>query len=180
VTPLQANGSDISMVLATLRDGSGRCIDTERGITFSVDGPITVFDELQRTSIDGRIGIVVKATTDDGMAVVRASSQGLQGDEIEIPVIPFSEEEVAVAGLFTQGRACGGVFPVELCARRLGTGPVISYNLSKLPSNMHYDIGLFDARGRTVYRGPGKHCGVVRIAGKGTQVYLMRARAVGN
>jgi hypothetical protein len=179
VPRLQANGSDISRVLATLRDGSGRCIDTERGISFSVDGPVTVFDDLQRTTIDGRIGIVVRATTDDGTAVIRASSQGLESDEIEIPVAPFSEEAVSVAPPVTPAYAQAGlVAPAAFCVRRLATGPVISYSLNPLPSNMHYAIGLFDARGRTVYRGRGRRSGVLRLPSTGTQVYLMKAEAV--
>ncbi len=89
VTPLVADGTDVSRILATLRDDAGQCISATMDVTFSVTGPATLFG---RTTLpteylwnnppyqppeQGRAAIILKTTTTPGEIVVTASAAGL-------------------------------------------------------------------------------------------------------
>ena len=89
LTTLKADGSDISQIVATLRDGSNKCVQPSGAcnITFTVSGPATLFPGTGGTGTTGgnvttatvtvqggRAGALLRTTTTPGNITVTATS----------------------------------------------------------------------------------------------------------
>lgn len=81
---LQADSTDISQIMATIRDGSGKCINAAVDVTFTVDGPVDVFGPLQLRTKAGRIAMIVKSTNTPGDITITAAASGLEGSSVQL------------------------------------------------------------------------------------------------
>jgi hypothetical protein len=80
VTTLIADSTDLSRVIASVRDASGKCVFTSNtGITFLVTGPCDVFDTIStpRMTIAGKTAIIIKSKNAPGDITIKASSGAL-------------------------------------------------------------------------------------------------------
>jgi hypothetical protein len=80
VTTLVADSTDLSRVIGSIRDASGRCVWSSAPIAFQVTGPADAFEgnTVTRNAIAGKIGIIVKSRRTPGSITVTAASAGLQ------------------------------------------------------------------------------------------------------
>lgn len=76
VTTLEADSTDLSRVIASIRDASGTCVWAEQDVTFEVNGPCDVFDNITgpRRTVAGKIAIILKSTNTPGDITITASS----------------------------------------------------------------------------------------------------------
>lgn len=76
VTSLVADSTDLSRIIASIRDASGKCVWVDRDITFEVNGPCDVFDDVTapRRTIAGKTAIILKSTNTPGPITITASS----------------------------------------------------------------------------------------------------------
>ncbi len=77
VNTLIADSTDLSLIIASVRDASGKCVYSSIPVTFAVTGPCTVFDTLTRPAIAGKTAIIIKSTNSTGAITVTASAAGL-------------------------------------------------------------------------------------------------------
>jgi len=81
---LQADGADITIVSAALRNASNACINSTANVTFGVTGPATAFGPLTRAAAGGKVAIVLKSTTTAGTVTVTANSGSLPQAQLSI------------------------------------------------------------------------------------------------
>ncbi|MGA2505907.1 MAG: sugar-binding domain-containing protein [Chitinispirillaceae bacterium] len=106
LTSLQASGSDISQIVATMRNAAGQCVQTPCNITFTVTGPATLFPDTcliggtltgnvttATTKMrGGRCGALLRTTTTPGtITVVATSSCGLASASVTLTSTPDTE-----------------------------------------------------------------------------------------
>ncbi len=84
LTTLVADSTDITRIVASVRDASGRCAFSSRSVTLQISGPIDCFDSLTRTTIAGKIGWVLKSKNTPGTITVIGISSGLVPDTVII------------------------------------------------------------------------------------------------
>jgi Glycosyl hydrolases family 2, TIM barrel domain/Glycosyl hydrolases family 2, sugar binding domain/Glycoside hydrolase family 2 C-terminal domain 5/Glycosyl hydrolases family 2 len=77
VNTLIADSTDLSLIIASVRDASGKCVYSSVPVTFAVTGPCTVFDTLTRPAIAGKTALIIKSTNSTGTITVTASAAGL-------------------------------------------------------------------------------------------------------
>lgn len=79
VTALVADSTDLSRIIVSIRDASGKCVWAEQDVTFEVSGPCNVFDNISvpLQTIAGKIAIILKSTNTPGDITITASSDGL-------------------------------------------------------------------------------------------------------
>ena len=79
VTALRADSTDLSRIIGSIRDASGKCVWSSAPITFTVTGPVDVFEgnPVTENAIAGKIGIVLKSKNSPGTITITASSTGL-------------------------------------------------------------------------------------------------------
>jgi len=87
LTTITADSTDITRLVASLRDASGRCAFAARPVTLQLSGPVDCFDTLTRTTIAGKIGWVLKSRNTTGTITAVASAAGLTPDTITISVV---------------------------------------------------------------------------------------------
>jgi hypothetical protein len=88
-----ADGADITIVQAALRNAANQCIKSTANVTFTISGPATAFGPLTKAAADGKIAIVVRSTRTDGTVTVTATSGALPQATLSIvsqPVPPVS------------------------------------------------------------------------------------------
>ncbi|MBN1577393.1 MAG: hypothetical protein JW913_12620 [Chitinispirillaceae bacterium] len=139
---LVADSTDITRLVGSLRDATGKCIFAAGSITLRISGPIDCFDPLTKNTIAGKIGWVLKSRNSAGDVRVIASSAGLESDTITIAcvepdgsAIPFiwPQSRIAENGLSIRGitldkvRQTRGKLVVSF-ARPAGTRAVITLN----------------------------------------------------
>lgn len=80
VTTLVADSTDLSRIIGSIRDESGRCVWSSAPVTFEVAGPADVFEgtPVTRDAIAGKIGIILKSRKTPGTITVTATSPDLQ------------------------------------------------------------------------------------------------------
>jgi hypothetical protein len=89
VSPLQADGSDFTLVTAALRNNANACIISTANVTFSVSGPVTPLGPLTRAAAAGKVGIVLRSTITAGTIIVSANSTGLpQANDTITSILP--------------------------------------------------------------------------------------------
>jgi hypothetical protein len=71
LAPLTADGADIAIVSATLRNAGGACVKSAANVTFAVSGPATAFGQLTRPAAAGRVAIVVRSALEPGALALR-------------------------------------------------------------------------------------------------------------
>ncbi|MBN1129299.1 MAG: beta galactosidase jelly roll domain-containing protein [Chitinispirillaceae bacterium] len=107
VTALVADSTDLSVVVATIRDANNRCVWTAPNVTFNVTGPVDVFEgnPVTRAVVAGKIGIVLKSRLTAGTVAITATSGTLTAGSLTINVtapdhssLPFIWPETGVAG----------------------------------------------------------------------------------
>jgi hypothetical protein len=91
VSPLQADGSDFTMVTAALRNNANACINSTANITFGVTGPATPLGPTTLAAAGGKIGLILRSTTTAGTITVKANSTGLPEATVTITSVPFNE-----------------------------------------------------------------------------------------
>jgi hypothetical protein len=106
LTSLKANGSDISQVVATMRNAAGQCVQTPCTITFTVAGPATLFPDTcviggtlkgnvtaATTKMrGGRCGALLRTTTTSGTITVMATNScGLASASVTLTSTPDTE-----------------------------------------------------------------------------------------
>jgi hypothetical protein len=106
LTTLQADGSDISQIVATMRNAAGQCVQTPCNVTFTVTGPATLYPDTcviggtlkgnvssATTKMrGGRCGVLLRTTTTPGtITVVATNSCGLAPASITLTSAPDSE-----------------------------------------------------------------------------------------
>ena len=84
LTSLVADSTDITRLVASLRDASGKCAFAARNVTLQVSGPADCFDTLTRTTIAGKIGWVLKSRNTAGTISAIVTSSGLTPDTVTI------------------------------------------------------------------------------------------------
>jgi len=79
VTALRADSTDLSRIIGSIRDASGKCVWSSAPITFTVTGPADVFEgnPVTENAIAGKIGIILKSKNAPGNITITASSTGL-------------------------------------------------------------------------------------------------------
>jgi beta-galactosidase len=79
VTALRADSTDLSRIIGSVRDASGKCVWSSAPIVFSVTGPVDVFEgnPVTENAIAGKIGIILKSKNTPGTITVTATSTGL-------------------------------------------------------------------------------------------------------
>jgi beta-galactosidase len=77
VNTLIADSTDLSLIVASVRDAAGKCVFSSVPVTFVVTGPCNVFDTLTRPAIAGKTAIIIKSTNSTGTITVTASATGL-------------------------------------------------------------------------------------------------------
>jgi hypothetical protein len=81
---LQADGSDVAIVQAALRNSGNACINSTANVTFAVSGPATAFGPLTKAAAGGKTAIIIRATRADGTITVTANSSGLPQAQVSI------------------------------------------------------------------------------------------------
>jgi beta-galactosidase len=84
LTTITADSTDITRIVASLRDPSGRCAFAARSVTLTLTGPADCFDTLTRTTIAGKIGWVLKSRNTTGAITAIVTSSGLTPDTVII------------------------------------------------------------------------------------------------
>lgn len=90
---ITADGCDCAFIYVTVRDASGKCIHTgyesssKTSVTFSVNGPATLFGNSTVKVNGGKCGILLRSTTTAGPITISATSTGLTGASTEITSI---------------------------------------------------------------------------------------------
>jgi hypothetical protein len=113
LTTITADSTDITRIIASLRDAQGRCAFVARSVTLALTGPADCFDTLTRTTIAGKIGWVLKSRTTTGTIRAIVTSSGLPPDTVVInsvaqdnSALPFIWPPTSVAyGGFTAAGA---------------------------------------------------------------------------
>jgi len=79
VTNLVADSTDLSRIIGSIRDASGKCVWSSAPIVFTVEGPADVFEgnPVTENAIAGKIGIIVKSKNSPGIITISATSTGL-------------------------------------------------------------------------------------------------------
>jgi len=107
VTSLVADSTDLSRIIASVRDNTGKCVWAAHNVTFQVFGPCNVFDDIGKpiTTIAGKIGIILKSTNSPGAITVIASADNLASDTLHLTSslrddspLPFIWSESGVIG----------------------------------------------------------------------------------
>jgi hypothetical protein len=89
LTTITADSTDLTVVVASLRDAAGRCAHVARSVTLTLTGPADCFDTLTRTTIAGKIGWVLKSRNTAGTIIAIVTSSGLTPDTVVITsVVP--------------------------------------------------------------------------------------------
>ena len=87
---LVADGADCAFIYVTVRDATGKCINTGYGSTsattvnFTVTGNATYFGSLAVKVSGGKCAILIRSTTTPGAITVGASANGLTGASVQI------------------------------------------------------------------------------------------------
>jgi beta-galactosidase len=104
LTNLNADSTDLTRIVASLRDASGRCAFAARPVTLQLAGPVDCFDTLTRTTIAGKIGWILKSRNTPGTITVIGTSAGLTADTITLSAaapdnsaLPFIWPQTSVA-----------------------------------------------------------------------------------
>ncbi len=118
LTTLRADGSDISQIVATMRNAGGQCVQTPCNITFTVTGPATLFPDTcviggaltgnvttATTKMrGGRCGALLRTTTTAGSITVTATSScGLSGASVTLSSTPVTESYIVSPTAVHQG-----------------------------------------------------------------------------
>jgi hypothetical protein len=76
VTTLVADSTDLSRIIASIRDAAGTCVWAEQDVTFEVSGPCNVFDNISSPlrTVAGKTAIILKSTNTPGTITITASS----------------------------------------------------------------------------------------------------------
>jgi hypothetical protein len=90
VTNLVADSTDLSRIIASVRDASGKCVWSSADITFQVTGPADVFDTISvpRRAIAGKIAIILKSKNTSGTITITASAPGLMPATLTLASAP--------------------------------------------------------------------------------------------
>jgi hypothetical protein len=161
LTTLQANGSDISQIVATMRDSSGNCLQMPCNITLSVTGPATLFPDTCATGGSltgnvasattimqgGRCGALLRTTTTPGPITVTATSScGLSPASITLASNPDTESyylsgatSVHRGGVPSSGRT------LQLRAVNTGAGIRLSF-----PAGIEKSVRIIDLQGKVI------------------------------
>jgi hypothetical protein len=88
LTTLVADSTDLSVIVASIRDASNKCVWAAQDVTFQVTGPVDVFEgnPVTRATIAGKIGIVLKSRLTPGTVTVTASSGSLTAGTLTLSV----------------------------------------------------------------------------------------------
>jgi hypothetical protein len=172
LTTLKADGSDISQIVATLRDGSNKCVQTATNITFTATpaGCVAALypgDSTAKTSGNpvtmpvegGRAGVLLRTTTTSGNITVTASGGGFT-QTVQLTSQQVSENyytgAVPVAAQLRQ---------VNANMRRLSmTSGARGYFFRCPPENSGY-LRIVNMQGKTVF---------YRAAKKGETLFVKR------
>jgi len=102
-TNLQANGSDVSIIVANLRDAGGTCIAQNCNITWTVTGGATLYPgtgftgnltTVTDSALGGRATVLLRTTTTAGPITVTATSScGLPEASIDLTSTPVTESD---------------------------------------------------------------------------------------
>ena len=120
LSTLQADGTDISRLIATLRDESGACINSTRDITFSVSGPATIFGDATIPTAAGKAGAVLRTTTLPGTIIVIAASPGLSPDTVRLQSTAAIEDDPNNQIRSPELHLCGGAFHLRTVSTTKG------------------------------------------------------------
>jgi beta-galactosidase len=160
LTSLQASGSDISQIVATMRNAAGQCVQTPCNITFTVTGPATLFPD---TCVEGgtltgnvttattkmrggRCGVLLRTTTTPGPITVTATSScGLTSASVNITSTPVTESYYTSVH---QGQ--------ELSQRTRGTSSQLRVAYSEkgvilsFPVGVEKSVQIINVQGKTI------------------------------
>lgn len=101
VTYLRADGTDISCVTVTLRDNSGKCINSNASVTLSLSGSsCTLFGPTTVNMVAGKLGVVLKSTETVGSTTISATSNGLTNGSVTITTYPAVDYSTAIKAPF--------------------------------------------------------------------------------
>jgi beta-galactosidase len=151
LTTLNADSTDITRVLASLRDAQDRCAFAARSVTLTLTGPADCFDTLTRTTIAGKIGWVLKSRNIAGAITAIVTSSGLTPDTVVITSVvpdtsslPFIWPPTSVAHVVM---AAGADYRVQV--RRINRSIIVAF---ASPCAAGTNISLFNVLGRTAAR----------------------------
>ncbi len=148
---LIADSTDITRIIGSLRDATGKCAFGSRNITLHITGPVDCFDSLTKTTIAGKIGWVLKSKNASGTVKVIASSAGLSSDTVSIAC--ESPDNSSLPFIWQPNKIAA--FPSHFCKsaismiRQTPSGIVVQVIPSGDPKTV---VSLTAANGKTVAR----------------------------
>ncbi|MBN2038129.1 MAG: beta galactosidase jelly roll domain-containing protein [Chitinispirillaceae bacterium] len=159
VTRLVADSTDLSIIVASIRDASNRCVWASPNVTFTVTGPVDVFEgnPVTRAAIAGKIGIVVKSRLTPGTVTVIATSGSLSQGTVTLTAVSPDNSPLPFiwpgTGAGPSRNAHGSPVPFSI---RQGKGKIVV----SFARHDHADalITLFDLKGKTI-RCPARRSG---------------------
>jgi beta-galactosidase len=160
LTTLKADGSDISQIVATLRDASGKCMQTACNITFTASpagavaalysghssaptsgNPVTVAVE------GGRAGVLLRTTTTPGNITVTATSScGLTA-----ATVTLSSQQVAESYYTGSVPVVAPPLQVNAFGQRLGVTSGAHGHFFLCPSGHDGYLRIVNMQGKTVF-----------------------------
>jgi beta-galactosidase len=151
LTTITADSTDITRIVASLRDASGRCVYDNRPITLSLSGPVDCFDTLTRTTIAGKIGWILKSKNRTGTITATATVSGLTPGTVTIQSVARDNSALPFIwpgnGIVLNKKE----FFTEKTVRIRYSGHTIRVEFTK-PVESSVKLSLVTPQGKTVYR----------------------------
>jgi beta-galactosidase len=146
LTDLRADGTDISRIIIALRDGSGKCINSNASVTLALSGSsCTLFGPTTVNMVAGKLGVVVKSTETVGTTTITATSGNLAGGTTTIntyPAIDYSSSSIPPSPSLK-----------PIAQNEAGRAPFLLFSdkgISRLPIPKGKRILIYDMSGRIV------------------------------
>lgn len=158
LTTLKADGTDLTQIVATLRDAAGACVHTPCDITFTASPATSIAALYSGHSVTptsgnpvtvpvegGRAGILLRTTTTPGSITVTATSScNLPSASVSVTSMPYSEPLTSVT--FRPAKGLNGpALNKRLNVFYSGKVAIISF-----PRGADKDVRVLNSQGRTI------------------------------
>jgi hypothetical protein len=150
VTELRADSTDLSRIIGSVRDASGRCVWSSAPITFSTEGPADVFEgnPVIREAVAGKIAIILKSRLTPGTITVTARSGDLTPATITLSSVMPDNSKLPFIWTESSVERNRPVRLREMAVRSLGRS-VLSVDFGMPPGGTE-EIYLLSVQGRRV------------------------------
>jgi Beta-galactosidase/beta-glucuronidase len=151
VTNLVADSTDLSRIIGSIRDASGKCVWSSAPIVFSVTGPVDVFEgnPVTENAIAGKIGIIIKSKNTPGTITVTATSTGLASATLTLTAA--AADTSALPFIWT-GSAVGHGADQVITGKNVSIRQTVRSIIMAFPSRYAEagNISLVNVQGKTV------------------------------